>query len=347
MGMLPMIRLVDCTIRDGGYRTGWLFDEQMILGYLNICRRLLIDWIEIGYLRIAPSGLDEGSWGDLTRKLTPLQRRHLQNSSDLPFAVMLDASEASAFPPRDAAKKIIEQLRVLEIPVNMIRIATKANDLPFALDLVSEFADFGIGTMINLMQASLLDCDDLAFLLAGSAGRMQPLVLYIADSFGGMVPDKVIQLVQTLRTAVPGETGFHAHDNFGLAVANSLAAVSAGASYIDMTMGGIGRGAGNAATESILPVLRPALPLDTFDELDRFLCDHLKPLRYPLPWGTSGSYRWQARRSIHPSYAQNLAECSDLTEQTHFEILDKLAKLNSKQFNSTALSEVIAAVLAR
>jgi 4-hydroxy 2-oxovalerate aldolase len=83
-------------------------------------------------------------------------------------------------------------------------------------------------------------------------------VIYIADSAGAMLPSDVKPRIEALVDAVSVPVGFHAHASLGLAIANSLTAAEAGASYLDGTCRGLGGGAGNAQTEVIVGVLRKA-----------------------------------------------------------------------------------------
>lgn len=83
-------------------------------------------------------------------------------------------------------------------------------------------------------------------------------MLYVADTCGALLPDHVSRLIGSLKSTVETELGFHAHDFLTLAYANSIAAVTAGASYIDCSFLGLGRGAGNLQTE--LALIRHRLP---------------------------------------------------------------------------------------
>jgi 4-hydroxy 2-oxovalerate aldolase len=79
--------------------------------------------------------------------------------------------------------------------------------------------------------------------------------VYLADSAGFMLPDDVRSRVAALKDALAVQVGFHAHNNFGAAIANSIAALEAGADQLDGSLRGLGAGAGNAATELIAAAL--------------------------------------------------------------------------------------------
>lgn len=83
-------------------------------------------------------------------------------------------------------------------------------------------------------------------------------VVYTTDSAGALLPDGVRERVTAMKAALKVPIGFHSHNNLGLAIGNSLAAIEAGATYIDGSLGGLGAGAGNTATEVLVGVMERA-----------------------------------------------------------------------------------------
>jgi 4-hydroxy 2-oxovalerate aldolase len=79
--------------------------------------------------------------------------------------------------------------------------------------------------------------------------------VYVVDSAGALLPEGAAARVRALKSALTIQVGFHAHNNLGLGIGNTLAAVHAGADQIDGSLRGLGAGAGNAATELIAAVL--------------------------------------------------------------------------------------------
>ncbi|MCL6229802.1 hypothetical protein M4Z11_04185 [Bartonella sp. G70] len=80
-------------------------------------------------------------------------------------------------------------------------------------------------------------------------------ILYLADSNGSLLPENVTQLVQKIKDISPLEIGFHVHDNLGIAMTNSITAVESGASFINSSLIGMGKGTGNLTLESWLTLL--------------------------------------------------------------------------------------------
>lgn len=147
-------------------------------------------------------------------------------------------------------------VRTREAGASVVRVATHSTEAdisPSHLGLARELGCTAIGF---LMMSHLNDPAGLAEqarIMADGGAE----VVYVTDSAGALVPDQVRARVDALRTALPAdvEIGFHGHLNLGLGVGNSLAAVEAGATWIDACTCGMGAGAGNTQTELLVAAL--------------------------------------------------------------------------------------------
>src|SRR3990172_1356232 len=111
--------------------------------------------------------------------------------------------------------------------------------------------------------------------------------VYVVDSAGALLPDGAATRVRALKEALKIQVGFHAHNNLGLGVGNTLAAIEAGADQVDGTLRGLGAGAGNAATEILVAVLDKMglnAGMDVFKLLDaaEFVVAPMMPFQ-PMP----------------------------------------------------------------
>lgn len=137
-----------------------------------------------------------------------------------------------------------------------VRIATHCTEADVAGQHISMSRDLGVDTVGFLMMAHMLDPEDLL-----AQGRimedMGAQTVYCTDSAGTMLPDDVTDRIAALRQGLRPETGvgFHGHHNLGMGIANSLAAVRAGALRIDCSAAGLGAGAGNTPLEVFVAVL--------------------------------------------------------------------------------------------
>jgi 4-hydroxy-2-oxovalerate aldolase len=141
-----------------------------------------------------------------------------------------------------------------ESGITAIRIATHCTEADVAEQHIMAAKDLGLFTVGFLMMAHLTDVDRLV----EEALKWNPMeadVVYATDSAGAMLPIDVTEKISALKRNLKIPIGHHSHNNIGLAVANSLAAIEAGATYIDGSLSGLGAGAGNTSTETLIAVL--------------------------------------------------------------------------------------------
>ena len=143
-----------------------------------------------------------------------------------------------------------------DIGVNTIRIATHCTEADVSEQHIGQARDMGLDTVGFLMMAHMISAEELLqqALLMESYGAN---CLYCTDSAGYMLPYQVTERISLLRANLKPETelGFHGHHNLGLGVANSMAAVEAGANRIDGSAAGLGAGAGNTPLEIFAAVM--------------------------------------------------------------------------------------------
>lgn len=233
--------ILDCTFRDGGYYTNWDFSEKLLSQYLGVISQYPIDYIEIGYRSIP----DSGYWGLFF--YTPIElidAVRAEISAEQKLAIMLNGKDCM---PDD----IPHLLRDVVSKVSLIRIAIDPDKIQHAISLADAIKQMGFDVAINLMylmkfihNPSLLET--LRLIPASIT------IVNLVDSYGSCFPEMVEKIIPEIKKVYSGKIGFHGHDNIGLAFANSLAALRAGAEIIDSTVLGMGRGAGNLRTELLL-----------------------------------------------------------------------------------------------
>lgn len=147
-------------------------------------------------------------------------------------------------------------LMAKDLGVSCIRVATHCTEADVSQQHISKGADLGLDTVGFLMMAHMVPSETIvaqAKLMEGYGANC----IYCTDSAGYMLPDEVSQKIGALRQALKPETeiGFHGHHNLGMGIANSLAALEAGALRIDGSVAGLGAGAGNTPLEVLVAVL--------------------------------------------------------------------------------------------
>jgi len=195
----------------------------------------------------------------------------LENELDLVSAVarvVKKARIAVLLVPGIATLDLLEEAQ--RRGASIVRVATHVTEADVSEEYIKAAKKMGMFVVGFLMMAHMADTAKLVeqALIMESYGAD---VVYVTDSAGALLPDQVGERVAALKAALKIPVGHHAHDNLGCAVANSLAAVKAGATYIDGSLGGMGAGAGNAATEMLIGALKKSgadVSADLFKTMD-------------------------------------------------------------------------------
>jgi len=235
-----MFKILDCTLRDGGYYTNWDFDQNLVQDYFHAMSRLPIAYLEVGYR----SQMNDGYTGQFYNLPRSTLLKIYDNMPTGPaLALMLDAKNNT---PANV-KELLEDCKGL---IKLVRLAIDPEKLDHGLALAKVIREEGFEVGLNLMYLSKnWDNEEMFKTLAEKAG----LVDYISlvDSFGSCYPHQVEHAFKLAKSLIKVPLGFHGHDNLTLAFANAIIAIENGAEVIDSTVLGMGRGAGNLRTEII------------------------------------------------------------------------------------------------
>lgn len=228
--------LLDCTLRDGGNQNDWRFtgtDVRTIVSGLDSAR---VDVIEVGYR--GGSGSRNSPTAGASAHCSPEYLASLPDTDHAELAVMVVPAVCSVQSMEDLPDSPVTMVRLAAYPWNTARI-------PEYVDAVRAL---GLRVSVNLMAVSYVGMTQLRD-IAEDLAPSPPDVMYVADSFGALNPDSLRARVEVLRARLDTPIGVHTHNNLGLAAANALAALDAGVAWIDASLCGMARGAGNLATE--------------------------------------------------------------------------------------------------
>lgn len=304
-----LTNILDCTFRDGGYYTNWSFPDELVRDYLATMAELPISAIELGYAGKAKCG---GQFANVDNNAA----RALRPRTDVMLAVMLDAKDYLDCGPEleikldgDLGQRVQGGLDAIRIAVHF-RAALQCGPLIDALD------KRGYRVFLNLMQVDLASAQDIQNCRAFVASMPCLEAVYVADSLGAMRPERVVELVTAFAGPDADPVGFHAHDNSGLAIANTLSALSRGCAWLDSTVAGMGRGAGNASTEQLLnAVALPGYTDDAARRLQHLVSRHFDPMKRAKGWGHSPLYQAGAALGLHPTFVQEVQSDPALTTE--------------------------------
>ena len=241
------INFIECTLRDGGYHNLWDFDKSLVNEYLQVCKSLEIENLELGF-RFPKSEEWLGEFAFTSESTL----ESLSLDDEFNIGVMVNASDFIDEEQLDAATiNNTFPLEASNSKIDFIRIATHIKDLNKSLELGQRLLDKGYKLAINIMQAHNLN-KKIINEFSQLSKNLELQSVYFADSLGCMVPGQINKLVTILKQSTTLPIGIHAHNNMGLALANTVEAVNSGVEWIDMTMTGMGRGPGNTLTEDAL-----------------------------------------------------------------------------------------------
>lgn len=290
----PELKVLDCTIRDGGLVNNHRFEDQFVRATYEACVEAGIDYMEIGYKnskKLFPPG-QFGPWKHCDEE--DIRRIVGDNPTSLKLAVMCDATKS------DWKTEVLPKDQSV---LDTIRVAFYANQVSEADDMIRDAAEKGYEVTANFMAVSTNTEQEIGQVLEVIA-ESPAGVMVIVDSYGAMYAEQVEILAKKyLEYMKPRgkEVGMHAHNNQQLGFANTIEAIIHGANRVDASMAGLGRGAGNCPMELLIGFLRN--PKFHIRPIYRVLQEHLLPLSREIEWGPFVQYNITGQLNEHPRSA--------------------------------------------
>ena len=282
--MNSKLKILDCTLRDGGYYTNWDFDTNVVDAYIQAMNNLPIDYLEVGYRNI-PSKEYLGKFG-----YTPISvLQHLRSTCSKKIVVMLDEKNTL---PTDLDYLLCPILGLAD----MVRIAIDPKNFDRALVLAKAVKTMGFEVGFNTIYMSKWH-EYNAFLDKLNLLDSVADLFCMVDSFGGVSPQDIKEIYGIVKSKTTCPIGFHGHNNLQMGLINTLTAMECGADYVDATILGMGRGAGNLNMELLLTYLnKEGLEVD-FNVLGDVITA-FQPLLDQYKWGSNLPYMISGANSI-------------------------------------------------
>jgi 4-hydroxy 2-oxovalerate aldolase len=294
----PELRVLDCTIRDGGLVNDSKFTDDQVKAVYDACVASGIDYMEIGY-KNSPKQFPTDQYGPWRHTEEEDLRRvvgdHDPAATGLKLAAMADAGGKS-----DWKHQIIP---AKDSVLSMIRVACYAHQISEAVEMLEHCDAQGYETCLNIMAISIVKDAEIDQVLE-IAAKTPAHAVVVVDSFGNLYREQIDYLVKKYAAALEGtgkDVGIHAHNNLQLAFANTIEAIILGSNRIDATMMGMGRGAGNCHMELLLGFLRnPKFKLRPILDCIQHT---ILPLRETEDWGPSIPFNMTGQMNMHPRTA--------------------------------------------
>lgn len=304
----PEIKVIDCTIRDGGLINEHKFDDKFVKSVYQAASAAGVDYVELGY-RLSKKQYSPDKYG--RSKFCDEEFLHEISegvTNRAKIAAMVDIGRVEL----DQIKPKKESL------VDLMRVACYVKDIDKAIAYVKHLSEKGYETTVNIMAISTALQPDLEEGLAQLA-ECPVKTVYVVDSYGALFSEQIHFLVNLYKKYLHPkgkEVGIHTHNNQQLAFANTIEAIRKGANFLDGSIFGIGRGPGNCPLELLLAFLKN--PKFNLTPILEFIEKESLPLREKVEWGYIIPYMITGILNQHPRAAIALRSGKDKDKYAEF-----------------------------
>lgn len=320
------VKIIDCTIRDGGLVNNFYFEDDLVKNVYSACNEAGIEYMEIGYKASEEyfSYNEFGKWKfcreeDINRILGKIKDK-------TKLSVMADVGRTN----------MNDILPKKESIVDMIRVAAYIDQIDDALEMIKCISDKGYETSLNLMAVSTVNEEKLENMLKLTS-RSDVNIVSIVDSFGSLYIDDVKVLASKYLSFLNSNgkhVGIHAHNNTQMAYANTIEAIKCGVTYVDATMAGLGRGAGNCNLELILGFLDDKRY--SMKPIIRCIQEYILPLKQKINWGQDIAYMLTAQHNMHPRSAISFLK-KETHEKNYVKFFEYIAEIDSSSTKTNTM----------
>jgi len=327
---IKTLQVLDCTIRDGGYLNNWHFEDGFVRQMLIALGQAGVDLVEIGWRGTETYFSKEkyGTW----RFTSEADIERVAHGLNLPTVSLMcnvgKIHEDDFLPRRESV-------------VDLVRVVADREKVPMALDLITAIKAKGYRASLNatgFSNYSNAQVQDLVVQL----DRVRPDFIFIADTYGSMLPDQVAQFLAPLIELEGVKVGFHPHNSLQMAFANTIEAIKAGVDAVDASIYGMGRGAGNLPLEVLLPYLQEkrqnkynVLPVLNFIET------HVMGLHRQIGWGYCLPYLLSGTFKCHPYFIRDIMNYKRFTVDEMWHILGEVQKNNPSTYVAGMIDDII------
>lgn len=336
------IKLLDCTLRDGGYINDWRFGEKGIAEMTEKLCSTNVDIFEIGFLKNEPYDTNRTVFNDvdqITRLVTP-KRPHVQYAAMIEVVNPLPLDQLKPFDGKgiDIIRVIVWKTK----HVNGKVVDALEEGFTYCKGIVEK------GYKLCVQPARVDQYSDEEFIaMVRRFSALDPMAIYVVDSWGTQNPEQLLHYMHLADENMPRAiaVGYHGHNNMMQALSAAQQMIHEGFDrelIIDASVFGIGRGAGNLNLELIAKYMN-----ETFGkayEIEPMLevySKYIVPIYNREKWGYSNAYYLTAKYNVNPDYARYFEQILCLNPSTVDALLSGLGADERTMFNQkTALKKV-------
>ena len=327
------VKVLDCTLRDGGYINNWQFGYNYITGIVNKLIASGVDIIEVGFL-------DDTNDYDRNQTLFP-STKDIRNIIDDKLCLNEDIAAMIML-----GKCSIENIQdKKDSCIDTIRLCFKKEQIVNAIEYSKRLIEKGY--KLFWQPASITDYSDNEVLyLLEKANELDLFSVYIVDTYGLMTKYDLVRYFYLFNTNLKKNVtiGFHSHNNLQLSFSNSLALFEIHPKrniIVDSSVFGMGRGAGNLCTELLTKYLNDNFEskynlIPILEIVDRYI----NPIFEKSPWGYSVAYYIAATNYCHPNYASYLVNKQTIGVKAINTILSQIPEVKKRHYTKDIIEEL-------
>ena len=332
---MSKVKILDCTLRDGGYVNEWNFGKQTIKGITENLANAGVDIIEMGFLTDKSHSEDDSLFTTTSemKKVTA----HKGNSM-VAGMIALGEKETDAEKLDPASKTGVDIIRI----TFHNDIAEIAKAISFAHTLMGK----GYRVCMQPVGTTTYTDEELVYLIK-KMNELKPYAFYLVDTLGTLYKDKLMHFVKLIDSNLDKgiKLGFHSHNNLQMSYSNAQLIVEHDSDrefILDSSLYGMGRGAGNLNTELIARFINEYEGKNRYnlvpvlDSID----NHIYPLSLRYSWGYNAHYYMSAIHNCHPNYAAYLMNMQTLTMNEVNLILQNLPQESRAVFNKALIEKL-------
>lgn len=290
--MTNKIKILDCTLRDGGYVNDWQFGDQNAKYIAQLVAKSAVDYVEVGFIKLCDYIQDKIQFNSME------QVTDLFKPSNTKLSLIVEVGygyPVTAFPEYS------------ESTVDLVRVIMWKRMLKEGLEYCRMLKQKGYEVSVQATRTEQYTLEEFAE-VCQMFNEIEPDALYIVDTFGLLTKEHLLEYAEVadkyLKSTIT--LGYHAHNNMQQAYTNAVAFIEHQWNrdiMIDASVFGMGRGAGNLCLELILQYLNQYhaknynIP-QLYDVMDKYL----SPIFQQTPWGYSMPYQLSAIYGRNPSY---------------------------------------------
>lgn len=326
------IRLLDCTLRDGGYINDWNFGEHTIRDILTKLIESGVDYVEVGFLRDCEYTPDKSLYNNCAEiaKILP------ENRGRTKFTAMALHNKYS-----------IDKLEPYDgKTIDAIRVTFHDYDIDEGLAYIRKVKEKGYKVFVNPINIMGYS-DEMILKLLQKVNELQPYAFSIVDTFGSMMKEDLLRIYSLIEHNLSKNIviGLHLHENLALSYSLAQDFISMKASdrecVIDASMLGMGRSPGNLCMELIMDYMnkRQSGYYDVNPILDG-IDDHIAQLKQIEPWGYNTAYAISAKYNLHRNYAEFLLDKGRLRAKQINQILGSIEDGKKTAFDEAYIEKL-------